>query len=173
MKLKSRVSSLDYLYFIPLFLVVTTLPLTALISFAIYVVVYLVSCFFPSYGNFLGYCDVLVDEDFVNSIPQNSILVSMTLQGDLSLQKLTSIFTENVLKARSKTHPSKLRYLNLKQYLTTFICFRIWKTDPDFHIKNHVVEKIWDGTDLENIHQEYLNKQYQKTKKSMGTHFDS
>ncbi len=40
--------------------------------------------------------------------------------------------------------------------------FRIWKKDPDFLIQNHIVEIMCNGSNLASIHQEYLNKPYEK-----------
>ncbi len=162
MAFQEKLCCFDCLCLITLFLLVTILPIGSLISCAVYICAYLVSCFFPNYGQFISYTDVFLDEDFVNSNPQSSIVISLDLQGDICLPKLRTVFTENVLKARSQVNPDNLRYPQLKQFLTTFLLFRIWKNDPNFCLENHIVERIWNGADPENIHQEYLNKPFKK-----------
>lgn len=152
----------NYIFYFFILIIFTVFPVTALISTIIYFIVYPFSLLFPNYGKFISYFDVWMDEDFVDSIPQSSIVTSLTLQGDLSLEELRTLFIENVLTTRSKVDSKKLRYPELQQYLTTFICFRIWKNDPSFLIENHIVEKNWNGSDLGNIHQKYQNKMYKK-----------
>lgn len=152
----------ELLYVVLLTVLFTILPLTALLSVVIYLLVYLVCCLFPNYGKIINYFDAWLDEDFINVVPQNSTVISLLLKGDLSSVQLKSILTENVLNAPSKVNHKELRYPELKQYLSKFVCFRIWKRDPNFLIENHILEKTWDGSDVGDIHQEYQNKIYKK-----------
>lgn len=153
----------DYLILSVITLVISTLPFLAIFSLTIYAFAFFASFFFPSYGKFINYFDAWMEEDFVDSIPRNSVVTTLTLQGDMSVEELRSIFHKNVLEIRSKINPRKIRYPELRQYLTTFLGFRIWKCDPSFLIENHIVEKLdpWDGN-LNGIHQEQLNKPYNK-----------
>lgn len=119
--------------------------------------------FYPDYGKFLGCYDLWMCENFNDSISRLSIVSTLTVEGDISLTSLQQIFTKNVLNAR--TTRNTLRYPELKQYITTFLGFRIWKNDPEFNINNHISEKANNQPEnhlVARIHEELHNKPYNK-----------
>lgn len=154
----------EYLLFAFLVFMFVNLPIIALLGFILYVPIFLLACFLPNYGKFVSYFDSWLEEDFVTNTPRSSIVATLTLNGDISLEELRLIFQKQVLEARSKVNSRKLRYPELTQYLGTFICFRIWKKDHCFNIENHIVEHHNFDRNLDDVHSELQNKTFQKNR---------
>lgn len=158
----------DFLLFFFGFVVIPILPFVVLISTTLWLFATFLVQFYPQYGKFVETYGVWMDEDFDGSISRASVVTTLTVDGDIKLQQIKILFTKNVFEAqiRSGMGTKQLRYPELKQFLTTFMGFRIWKNDTHFNIDNHVLEKSDLFTDckeeelLAKIHHEILNKPY-------------
>lgn len=150
------------------------LPVLLLISLAIRVLAYIATCRDPEYGNLLSYTDVAADEDFVNTLPKSTIVTTLVLDGKkLALTEFQNIFKKNVLDATitaeednitglSTTRQMKARYPQLQQFISTYWGTLIWKNELDFRLEEHIKERYVDQINLSDIHQELINKPYQK-----------
>lgn len=157
-----QLKTVSYLVF-TLLVITIFIPVCAVISYALWLVALLMSLCDSTLGRFVTSLDAWMDEDFTENLPRSSIITTMTLEGTLALEQLQALFTANVLEAKLSGNLKKLRYPELKQYLTRFMGFRVWKDDPDFHISNHIAQKVHQGPlDMSVIHQELINKPYSR-----------
>lgn len=163
------------------------LPLVLYIAGGIFLVpfIWLISVFFrilalvilrwrPNYGKMTNFYEGFYNEDFVHGKPKCTIVTSLTLDGDISVEKVQSLFTRNVLEQKISEGPQRgqIRYPEFKQYITTFMGFRVWKNVPYFHIDNHIFERsppnnnssdsasFTQEIDMNNLHEELCNKRF-------------
>lgn len=139
-------------------------PVLAFISLLWWPVAVLFSYFDTALGRFSKYLDVWMDENFVDYCPSSSIIATLSLTGQLNLEHFKKLFSDNVIHARLPTLTPKPRYPELRQFLTSFLGFRIWKNNLDFSIDDHICEKHLnlDAPDLSLLHQELMNRPYPK-----------
>ncbi|CAL8139702.1 unnamed protein product [Orchesella dallaii] len=120
-------------------------------------------------GNILNpISTLLADEDYDKYPPKNSLIGTVTVDGDVSLEEFQDLFKRTVLEATIPTNPilswkqphDQTRYPEFQQYQINFLGFKFWKDDPNFQIENHIVEKVLtnEPSSLQNVHKEMHNK---------------
>ncbi|CAL8085864.1 unnamed protein product [Orchesella dallaii] len=117
----------------------------------------------------------LANEDFTRFPPKVSVVSTMLLDGDLSLQEFQSAFVQHVINAcipsssssklayfrEQSTGYCQTRYPELMQYQSDFMGHKFWKDDADFSLSNHI--RAIDHSknpNLDLIHEEMLNKPF-------------
>lgn len=128
-----------------------------------------------NYGKMINFTEGFFNDDFVHNTPKSTVVTSLTLDGDISVEEVRKLFTKNVLEQKiwETGKGEQVRYPEFKQYITTFMGFRVWKVDPHFHIDNHIFERRVTNNnsiemttftaeiDMTSLHQELCNKKFQ------------
>lgn len=167
----------NYLFY-PAFLICSVfLPLIFVVSYLCKLIVSWIVSLNPEYGNFLCPSSTVLANDFLHSSPKATMVSTLKLEGDISLSELRRMFNAHVLEAtvngpKKKGVPLRLvkRYPVLKQYMTSYFGFSVWKDEPNFQLEEHIVERTLDvgippvKIELNKIYDELLNMPYKETK---------
>jgi len=120
--------------------------------------------FKENYGEILNNYGINLKDDF-NSPHKLSITFCLSIDGSLTLERVTQLYKSNVIEAKLQ---DKLRYPELAQYIVNFGGYWFWKSDLSFDIRNHIHE--WkscshQGTQgIAQLHQNILNRKWDQTK---------
>jgi hypothetical protein len=74
--------------------------------------------------------------DDIYDHPKANVLVLLTLEGTLEMNRFREIFTNNVLNARDSD--GRWKYPELKQCIQRWGGYYFWKDCPDFNLEEHV-----------------------------------
>ncbi|CAL8148634.1 unnamed protein product [Orchesella dallaii] len=162
--------SLELLQIILIFIFIILLPLIWVPCYIYRLLIILLAKTQPKiFGKIFSFADAFLDEDFARYPPKSSIITTMLIQGNLSVDWLRQHFDNSVLQSKLG---KSLRYPELQQYPVNFLGQRFWKWDSKFKIETHIKEETPTSMiscnnnslefDLATIHEELLNKPFQK-----------
>lgn len=142
-------------------LILIFIPTFVTVLLPIYTYRYLISnwskLFIPSHGKILPTINSIFAVDNITSDPSCSILLTVGLEGRLSVQEV---------KQRLQKLLETKKYAELQQSLTKWMGFFFWKSDPNFYLDDHVIsitEPMGDE-DILKLKKTLLKKPYVKGK---------